>query len=257
MTTWILTGNDERGWDDEWWKNAANRTSRGHKVTNSWSTGVSTSVQPGDRFFLLRQGKVRGIVASGWCTSEVYVDEHFDDPDRDANYTEVAFDVALIAEDRLPTEVLEAQLPEQHWTPQGSGSRLKPHLEDDLEELWAQHLGVGPEDVGPGTFLEGAQQRVAVNRYERSPQARAACLAAHGTACVVCGFDFGQRYGALGAGRIVVHHLKELSTIKKGYQVDPVADLRPVCPNCHLMLHARRPAFTIDEVKAMLRTKAN
>ena len=38
-----------------------------------------------------------------------------------------------------------------------------------------------------------------------------------------------------------------------GYQVDPVRDLRPVCPNCHAMLHQRRPGpFGIEELKGII-----
>jgi 5-methylcytosine-specific restriction enzyme A len=29
--------------------------------------------------------------------------------------------------------------------------------------------------------------------------------------------------------------------------------LRPVCPNCHAVLHLRTPPFSIDEARAMLR----
>ncbi|MEI8372579.1 MAG: hypothetical protein WCJ35_07065 [Planctomycetota bacterium] len=36
----------------------------------------------------------------------------------------------------------------------------------------------------------------------------------------------------------------------KEYKVDPVNDLRPVCANCHAILHRLKPAYSIDEVKA-------
>lgn len=37
-------------------------------------------------------------------------------------------------------------------------------------------------------------------------------------------------------------------------EVDAIRDLRPVCPNCHAMLHRRRPAYTIAERRRLLRT---
>ena len=37
------------------------------------------------------------------------------------------------------------------------------------------------------------------------------------------------------------------SEIKSLY-IDPIKDLIPVCPNCHSMIHSKRPAFTIDEI---------
>ncbi len=42
-----------------------------------------------------------------------------------------------------------------------------------------------------------------------------------------------ELYGELGEGVIHVHHLKELRSLGEEYQVDPIEDLRPVCPNCH------------------------
>ena len=37
-------------------------------------------------------------------------------------------------------------------------------------------------------------------------------------------------------GYIHVHHLRGLSDVGGEYVVDPVNDLRPVCPNCHAVL---------------------
>tara|TARA_B110000971_G_C19826420_1_gene415825 strand:- start:535 stop:747 length:213 start_codon:yes stop_codon:yes gene_type:complete len=64
--------------------------------------------------------------------------------------------------------------------------------------------------------------------------------------------NFEKKYGAIGEGFIHVHHIKQLSDIGKEYEVDPVSDLVPVCPNCHAMLHKRRPPFSVSELKKML-----
>lgn len=110
-----------------------------------------------------------------------------------------------------------------------------------------------PEEPPDGqTFPEGAVARVEINRYERDRRARGVCLAHWGPRCAACELDFGERYGQLGHGFIHVHHLLELSTVGPGYQVDPINDLRPVCPNCHAMLHRRRPALSIDELRLFL-----
>ena len=111
-----------------------------------------------------------------------------------------------------------------------------------------------PEEVpSPETILEGAKQVVLVNRYERNPAARVKCIAKWGTVCTVCGFDFQKRYGDLGIGYIHVHHLKPLSEIRAEYELDPVADLRPVCANCHCMLHRSLPALSIESLKSLLK----
>jgi len=70
--------------------------------------------------------------------------------------------------------------------------------------------------------------------------------------CVICGFDFGTVYGDDFRGFIHVHHLKPLSEIKKEYEVNPITDLRPVCPNCHAIIHYGGRLRSIDEVKQLL-----
>ena len=49
-----------------------------------------------------------------------------------------------------------------------------------------------------------------------------------------------------------MHHLRPLSEIGEEYEVDPIEDMRPVCPNCHLMIHRRTPPLKIEEIKALL-----
>jgi HNH endonuclease len=110
-----------------------------------------------------------------------------------------------------------------------------------------------PEEIPSFEFLEGAIYTVTVNAYERDPEARRQCIAAHGCTCCVCGFSFGSRYGQVAEGYIHVHHLRPLSEVGGVHLVDPVEDLRPVCPNCHAVLHRRVPSYSIEEVRAFLR----
>jgi hypothetical protein len=110
-----------------------------------------------------------------------------------------------------------------------------------------------PEEVDDGTFNEGATRRITVNAYERDQRARQACLAAHGTTCAVCGTSLRDIYGPVAEGLIHVHHIRPLSEIGREYQVNPDTDLRPVCPNCHAVLHRRVPAYSLDDVRRFLR----
>jgi predicted HNH restriction endonuclease len=117
-----------------------------------------------------------------------------------------------------------------------------PHLRATLEQLFVGYQaavsGLLPEEVGePQSLVEGALRQITVNAYERNPVARQKCLAAHGTTCCICGFNFGAVYGPEAEGYIHVHHLRALSEAGGEYEVDPVEDLRPVCPNCHAVLH--------------------
>ena len=112
-----------------------------------------------------------------------------------------------------------------------------------------------PEEIAAtmAPLTEGAVSRVTVNAYERNPEARRKCIEAHGTDCCVCGFSFGSTYGEVADGYIHVHHLRPLSEIDGEYVVDPVADLRPVCPNCHAVIHRRIPAFSIEEAQEFIK----
>jgi 5-methylcytosine-specific restriction protein A len=91
-----------------------------------------------------------------------------------------------------------------------------------------------------------------VNSYERSRKAAECCVDHHGHACSVCGFDFGRSYGEIGEGFIHVHHLKPLSEIGGEYSVDSIRDLRPICPNCHAIIHRRTPPYGIEELREIL-----
>lgn len=100
--------------------------------------------------------------------------------------------------------------------------------------------------------VEGAIRQVSTTRYERSAKNRAMCIAAHGTTCAVCGFDFGRVYGAFAAGYIEVHHKIPVSQLGSSTTVDPVEDLVPLCPNCHAAVHLSNPPLMPEELKAMM-----
>ena len=101
-------------------------------------------------------------------------------------------------------------------------------------------------------FLEGKTTKILINSYERNIEAREKCIEHFGTNCQVCNFNFQEKFGNLGKNFIHVHHKIEISTIGKEYLINPITDLIPVCPNCHSMLHKRKPAFSIKELKQFM-----
>jgi len=132
-------------------------------------------------------------------------------------------------------------------------------LRDELIEALEETLLTGeiqyPQEIPVEqiTLLsEGTKKTITVNAYERNPKARQECLKHWKAICSVCNFDFEAKYGELGKGFIHVHHLVPVSEIAKSYQIDPVNDLRPVCPNCHSMLHKKKPPIKIDELKRII-----
>lgn len=144
--------------------------------------------------------------------------------------------------------------------PSSGGSSQGETSHEETDNSSGRHEGDGdsvdmllPEEISETEgFYEGARKQISVNTYERDRTARDKCLQHYDTRCVVCGKDMSEIYGPEAEGLIHVHHLKPLSEIKKGYQVNPIADLRPVCPNCHAVIHRRRPPYKIEEVKDLL-----
>jgi len=110
-------------------------------VRTDHSVAREKGVSPGDRAFLLRQGRhERGLVASGSITSEIHPDKHWDGSGRVTNYCDVEWDAIVGPDERLPTEVLQRRLPSVHWRPQQSGTEIKPPADRALERLWRDHL---------------------------------------------------------------------------------------------------------------------
>jgi 5-methylcytosine-specific restriction protein A len=54
-------------------------------------------------------------------------------------------------------------------------------------------------------------------------------------------------------GYIHVHHLKAMSRRGGRYEVDPIKDLRPICPNCHAVIHRQNPPLSIVQLRQMLK----
>ena len=106
-------------------------------------------------------------------------------------------------------------------------------------------------------FEEGATTQVLINRYERDRAAREQCIRHYGAICVACGMSLADRYGSEVSGLIHVHHISPLASIKRTVEIDPVHDLRPVCPNCHAVIHSVREPRTVDQVKEMIRKKSS
>lgn len=261
--TYILTWNPQQwNWDDL--DEVLARALRGETIQRSWATGNTKRIRKGDRLYLLKQGPLpRGIMASGRATSDVDQGPHYDAARADAgdmaNYVQLDVERIVEPEAVMAVEnITHGALASIHWAMPASGIELPAEAGAELDALWRSFVPPRPgassaNELTPGLqYVEGATQVVTVNRYERSPEARKACIDHWGTSCSVCEMSFAARYGELGAGFINVHHLDPLGASDGEHVVDPVADLRPVCPNCHAMLHRRNPPMTIEELRRHL-----
>ena len=111
-------------------------------------------------------------------------------------------------------------------------------------------LGDLPDDVNR---VNKDGLTIIVNSYERNPATREACISHFGTACAVCEFDFGLYYGDTFKEEIHIHLTKPLYLIDDTYEIDPINDFVPVCPNCHLILHSKKDGvYSVAAVRAMI-----
>ncbi len=238
------------------------RAAKVESGTLRWSCGSRKDISAGDRAYLIRLGIVpKGIVAGGTIKCAPFKAPHWN-PEKAAegeiaNYVDIEIEDMQI-EPFIPREELQDMDPGFHWDSQMSGILIQPAaLADRLEALWFERTGLDfqiPEEaLVPAFFMEGGVKKIQVNAYERNGKARRACLLHHGWACAICGMDFGATYGAEADGLIHVHHLKPLNEIGRSYEVDPIHDLLPVCPNCHAVIHSRGGLRSPEEVRAMLK----
>jgi len=263
MNTYLFLWNPKKwGWAElEQDIEQVNLTGR---CSQRWSCGNTKSIQSGDRIFLLKVGtEPKGIIAAGFATSTPFYEKHWNGQNKDTLYINLDFEVLLNAEKEpiLTVETLNVgNLAKQNWKPMGSGNLIKVEIVDELEAIWFDFLTTQKIRQNPfiqnnevqKTYTEGTPNQVFVTKYERNPFARKKCLEHYGFNCIICDFNFEKVYGHLGKDFIHVHHLTQVATLGQTYEVDPIKDLRPVCPNCHSMIHRKKIPLTIEEIKQMM-----
>ena len=149
---YLLTWSPKRWreWSDAKLEELAAKTRSGRPVTIDWSTAGNRSIRKGDRVFLLRQGvPPKGILGSGFATSDVYDGKHFEDPDKPETSIDVEFHVILKPKEVFPRNKLDAgALGSVYWDIQRSGCEIKPRsgtkhesgVLPELERRWKRHL---------------------------------------------------------------------------------------------------------------------
>ncbi|MCC6543182.1 MAG: HNH endonuclease [Nitrospirae bacterium] len=255
MSAYLYTWNPERWvWSDQ--QDAIYRVNNGDEYDMYWSCGNTKRIEIGDLFFLMRLGiEPKGIIGCGYISSKPYPLPHWDlqkaKEGKSALRTDLLFK-ALSEEPIVSLSYLQDKYPGQTWTPQASGLSIPNEI---AEELFSLIQGNAKLNFQPSTkkeielYAEGKSQSVTYKTYDRSPAARQACIEHYGYRCTVCGFNFEEAYGAIGSKYIEVHHLKQVADVGEEYLVNAISDLRPVCANCHRMLHKTRPPISIEELQ--------
>ena len=253
MAAIILAWNPDRrdGWN---YAAAVEQVSETGLFLAEWTVTEPDQVPAGTEVWLWLQGRTRcGLLGHGSVVSG----GHHREPEAGgepgghrigggplhahARHIAVAFDALIASGDEVPPALFADVVPDIHWVPpMRPVTVLDPVLEAKIRAVWRRYGPSRPSSPGhltPGSYPEQAIRRVQVNRFESSAEAQRICIAHHGTGCAACGLSFESTYGEAAAGFIEVHHLVPPELLGTGYQLDPVTDLVPLCPNCHAMAH--------------------
>ncbi len=77
------------------------------KCTHRWPCGISKSIQPGNRIFLVKLGpEQKGIVGAGFATKEPFPERHWSGENKKAFYIDIDFEV-LLNPDKEPILTLD------------------------------------------------------------------------------------------------------------------------------------------------------
>jgi 5-methylcytosine-specific restriction protein A len=101
--------------------------------------------------------------------------------------------------------------------------------------------------------FEGEENNVLCKSHERNRKNRQSCIDFYGYSCYCCGDLLSDIYGSIGENVIEVHHVTPVSEIGI-IRVNPIADLVPVCSNCHTMLHRENPVMLPGELRNIIKS---
>ena len=256
----VILGWDIRDWNRWDYDDVFRQATCTGQVLDRWNVAGRRSIRAGTEAWLLLRGKSdagSGLIGHGAVVSEPF--QPFNDGGTHGAdwFVTVLFDALLPVGGQVPLAALYAAIPEMEWGKAAgrASTDLPRSAEPGLRRLWREQgpTPAGRDELVSGTFPPAAVRRIAVNRYERDADARRVCLAFHGTSCAACGYSFETAFGDAGADAIDVHHVVPAAMLGGGYQLDPVADLVPLCPNCHAVAHQRAGVpLTIQELRAMM-----
>jgi 5-methylcytosine-specific restriction enzyme A len=126
-----------------------------------------------------------------------------------------------------------------------AGETVTREATEDLDE----------EDAPEGMLLT-CRHRVRERNRKLVARMKADAIDQNGRlVCVTCGFDFAATYGPRGQGYIECHHVVPLRDLSPGSRTK-LSDLALLCANCHRMIHSRSPWLTVDQLRALLASRA-
>lgn len=256
MATYLLTWNPDNWTWTAFDEDLAQIAENGF-FEDSWSCGLTKSIQPDDRVFLLRQGKEpRGIIASGHATSTYYTDIHWDPKKaargQTAQYVRVRFDQLFEPFDQIiPRSELDIGiLATMHWDSQMSGTCIPQDVASALELEWEQLAQQLPtaDDFEPHAIEGMVTETIRYSRGRSGALRKQALEVANGV-CAACGIDYKKVLKGKGVRVLQVHHIKQLASTDAP-RVTKLGDLAVVCANCHMLIHSNpNIAISVERLK--------
>ena len=130
-----------------------------------------------------------------------------------------------------------------------------PPADSDLDDEFGDNVN---DDEGVEEGRKRLRRHWARERNRKVvAQAKAAWSAQEGgLRCAACGFDFEAVYGVHGAGFMEAHHIVPLHEVRETRKTT-VADLAPLCSNCHRIIHKIRPMPGVAEFRALVVGRAH
>lgn len=256
----LILGWDIRAWNRWNYDAVVEHVAVAGQYLDRWRIGQRWNAVPGTEAWLLLQGTSdtdTGLIGHGVVMSEPFQPAgglaHAGDW-----FVTVVFDALLPLGEQIGPDALRAAVPGVPWdnaTGRAGMAALPPSAEPGLRRLWREQgpTAAGREELVFGTFPPEAVSRTGLNRYERDADARRVCLAFHGTSCAACGMSLETAYGEAGRDMVDVHHLVPAEILGSGYELDPITDLVPLCPNCHAMAHHQVAVpRTLPELRSLI-----
>lgn len=137
------------------------------------------------------------------------------------------------------------------------------YYDKDILEFLPQNFEEQEDDGDLNEYFEEGEVKILKKkRKNRNNKARNECkkiyIKKDGVLrCQICGLKVSDKYGIGYENMIEIHHINPMSKKKGKYIIDPKTDLIPVCANCHSIIHAKKKAKKIEEVKKLVNDSLN
>jgi predicted HNH restriction endonuclease len=143
-------------------------------------------------------------------------------------------------------------------------SGILDHIIDNIEYYNQKDLDLKTKERINGIKLiksklirqadEGESYKAEIRLRKRVPKLIAEKKLKSDGRCEACQFNFNKKYRNLSKNCLVAHHLEPIGSRKKQKRTT-LNDLILLCPNCHAIIHSRKPPINIRKLIRTIKTK--